>query len=309
VWARRTRQSDGLLDASILLTYSLDAQGTGPLLSTSGQVSLASTGEIFSTTGVAANSATYELSFGVRMPPVSGPGVFIDPQRVLNSANYGLGYPLSPGGFFSMFGTGLATQTLAATPGVAFPATLGGVGVTVNGAPAPLFVVSPTLIHAIVPFAAAGTTATVIVTSNGVVSNSVEVPLAPTAPGIFTLPQNGLGDGATLHANFTVVNAASPARAGEVVLVFLDGLGALNPTVVDGVPAPSAEPLARTVTPLQVTVDGQPCIVHFSGLAPFYAGLYQLNIQLPADLPPGTHSLAIQTPEAFTDMANIVTAP
>jgi uncharacterized protein (TIGR03437 family) len=308
VWARRTRQPDGVLDASILVTYALDGEGSGPLLSTSGQVSLASTGDTFSTTGVAANSTTYELSFGVRMPAVSGPGVFIDPQRVLNAANYGLGYPLSPGGFFSIFGTGLATQT-ATAPGLPYPKTLGGVSVKVNGLDVPLHYVSPGLINGIVPFAAAGSTATVVVTSNGVASNAVEVALAPTAPGIFTMPQNGLGDGATLHADYTLVSPASPAKAGEIVLVFLAGMGAVNPSVQDGQAAPWTEPLARALAPLRVTVDGVECTVHFSGLAPYYAGLYQLNIQLPYNLAPGTHSLAIQTVDAFTDMANLVSGP
>lgn len=308
VWARRTRQSDGLFDASVLLTYTLNAEGSGPFTSTSGQVNVASTGGVFSTTGVSTDSTAYELSFGVRMPPVSGTGVFIDPQRVLNAANYGLGYPLAPGGFFSIFGTGFATQTATAA-NFPLPTTLAQVNATVNGIAVSLHYVSPTLINGVVPFAAAGDTATVVVTSNGVLSAPVQVRLSPTAPGIFTVPQNGLGDGAILHANYSVVSAANPAHADEVVLVYLTGLGAVSPTAQDGAPAPSTDPLARTLTELSVTVDGQICAIEFSGLAPTFAGLYQLNVRLPVGLPAGTHSIAITTPEGFTDMANIVTVP
>jgi hypothetical protein len=73
--------------------------------------------------------------------------------------------------------------------------------------------------------------------------------------------------------------------------------------------APSTEPIARVLSPVLVAVDGEAYAVFYNGLAPTLAGLYQLNVQLPADLLPGTHSLAIQTLEAFTGMANIVIGP
>jgi len=308
VWSRRIRQSDGVLNTSVLAKYSLGADGSGPFLSAPEQVNVALDNQTFSSTGVANNSSTYELAFGTGMPPTSGAGVFIDPQRVVNAANYGLGYPLSPGGFFSIFGTSLATQTGAAL-GYPFPKNLLGVTVTVNGIAAPLYYVSSGLISGVVPFTAAGRTATLVVTSNGVKSNSVEVALSPTAAGVFTLPQNGLGDGATLHANNSIVNAANPARTGEVVEVFLAGLGAVSPGVQDGTAASAVEPLSRVLSQVVVTVDGSPCIVSYQGLAPMYAGLYQVNFQIPAGLAVGTHRLAIQTPESFTSMANIEIGP
>ena len=115
VWARRTRQSDGLFDAAVLLTYSLGADGSGTYQSTAGHVDLASTSQTFTTSGVdIGNSNSYELYFGARMPTTSGSGVFLDPQRVLNAANFALGYPLSPGGFVALFGTGFGTQNVTA---------------------------------------------------------------------------------------------------------------------------------------------------------------------------------------------------
>jgi uncharacterized protein (TIGR03437 family) len=140
---------------------------------------------------------------------------------------------------------------------------------------------------------------------NGTKSNSVEVPLAPTAPGIFSLTQNGLGDGAVLHADFSLVNASSPAMPGETVQVFLTGLGAVDHPVLDGAAAPGREPLARVVAPLRVYVGGTLATVAYQGLAPTLAGLYQLNVQIPPNLPPGLQSLAIQTADAFTDLLSI----
>ena len=60
------------------------------------------------------------------------------------------------------------------------------------------------------------------------------VPLAPTAPGVFSLSANGLGEGAIRHADSSIVNQASPAMPGEIVQVYLTGLGAVNPPVPDG---------------------------------------------------------------------------
>jgi uncharacterized protein (TIGR03437 family) len=45
-------------------------------------------------------------------------------------------------------------------------------------------------------------------------------------------------------------------------------------------------PLARVVTPATVTIGGQPGAVQFAGLTPGYAGLYQVNVQIPSGLTP-----------------------
>ena len=140
--------------------------------------------------------------------------------------------------------------------------------------------------------------------SSDLASNAVEVPLAASAPGIFSLTQNGLGDGAILHANFAVVNESNPASVGEVIQIFLSGMGAVSPAVVEGVAAPSAEPLARVPAPLAVTIGGRAAEVFYNGLAPGLAGLYQLNVRVPS-VPPGIQSLAVQTVEGFTDMVNV----
>ncbi len=117
----------------------------------------------FSTSGVdVTDSLSYELSFGVRMPTQSGAGVFVDPQRVLNGASFALGYPVSPGGFVTLFGTGLSPQTTNAKT-FPFPLTLGNVSATVNGKGAPIYLVSPTQISLVVPYSTTGSTATIVV--------------------------------------------------------------------------------------------------------------------------------------------------
>jgi uncharacterized protein (TIGR03437 family) len=307
IWARRTRQNDGVFDASSLITYNLNADGSGSWTSTNGSVNVASTGKTFSSSGVhSADSSAYELYFGSQMIPQSGAGVFLNPQGVFNAASFApAGFPISPGGFITLFGTGLASQPLTATS-FPFPKTLDNVQVSVNGISAPIYSVTPTQISAVVPYSVSGKTATIVATVENVKSNSVDVPLAPTAPGIFTLGNNGLGDGAILHADFTVVNKANPSMPGETVLVFLTGLGAVSPGVQDGAAAPARAPLSTVAAPLNVYIGGLAATsIPFKGLAPGLAGLYQLNVTIPNNVGPGSQSIAVQTVDGFTDMANI----
>jgi uncharacterized protein (TIGR03437 family) len=307
VWARRTRQNDGLFDASSLITYSLGADGSGNWTSTTGRVSVASTGQSFATTGIStASSNTYELYFGSQLVAQSGTGVFLNPQGILNAASFAPpGYPISPGGFVTLFGSGFGTQSAKASA-YPFPQMLGGVQVSINGSQAPVYSVTPTQISAVVPYGVMGSTANVVVTVGSTKSNAVTVPLSPTAPGIFSIPNNGLGDGAILHADYSVVSQANPAVGGETVQVFLTGLGAVNPTVQDGAAAPGHAPFATVTAPLNVYVGGLPATgIQFKGLAPGLAALYQLNIQIPVNVAPGPQSLAVQTNDAFTDMVNL----
>jgi len=305
VWSRRTHQSDGTFDASPLITYSLRTDGSGTFTSATGHVNVAATGLAFSTSGVdVVSSTTYEIYFGVRMPPQSGTGVFLHPQGVYNSASYApAGYPVSPGGFITLFGSFPIQTSVAQVP---LPNTLGGVQVSVNGISAPVYAVSSTQVSAVVPYAVTGSTATVQVTVNGMTkSNSVIVPLAATAPGVFSIPQNGLGDGAILRQDYSVLSRTNPALPGEFIQVYLTGLGAVNPAVPDGAAAPTT-PLATVVEPVNVYIGGMLATnIQFKGLSPGLSSLYQINVQIPFNLGPGPQTLAIQTREGFTDMVNV----
>jgi uncharacterized protein (TIGR03437 family) len=163
---------------------------------------------------------------------------------------------------------------------------------------APIYFVSPTQISAVVPFTVPndGTQLTFTVT-NGTASNAVTVYSGPSSPGIFTQPSGGLGSGAVLHADFSLVTAASPAKSGETIQVFLTGLGTVTGNTAAGAAGP-ANPLATTVLPVDIGIIGSDGnfydgTVTFAGLAPNLGGLYQVNVTLPANLPTGTAVLSI----------------
>jgi uncharacterized protein (TIGR03437 family) len=303
----RVRQSEGVLDLTGASNYTLNADGTGSL--ELGRLALGLSSNSFHTNGVSTvDSNNYELSFAIRAATPSGTGIFISPQGIVNAASFApVGAPLSPGGFFTLFGTGLASATTVASS-LPFPTTLGNVQVLVNNTAAPLYLTSAGQISALVPLAASGSTATITVINGGQPSNTVDLPLARTSPGIFTIPPAGTGPGALLHANFTLVNSAAPAKRGETLLLFLTGLGSVSPTIPDGSAAPSS-PLSTVNADVKVYIGGRLATVVFKGLAPGLAGLYQINFTVPANAPIGSAiPLAVETADAFHDMVDIAIA-
>ncbi len=304
-WTKRMKALGyGQFDFTGINAYSLGADGTGTVELT--LAALGASGKAFA--GAAVNNsdpAAYEIYFGVQVPQLSSGGVFLNPLGVVNAASFAPpGNPISPGQFVALFGTGLAPGNAVAKP--PYPSSLSGVSVQVNGKPAPVYFVSPGQINFLVPYATTGSTAAIVVQNGGANSNTVTVPVAPTAPGIYTLDQSGSGPGAILHADYSVVDASNPASAGETVLIYLTGMGTVSPAVADGTAGTAGTLYRATGADPTVLVAGQPGTVRFNGLAPGYPGLYQINVTLPAPLAnSGALPLAIQTANAYHDQVDI----
>jgi uncharacterized protein (TIGR03437 family) len=80
--------------------------------------------------------------------------------------------------------------------------------------------------------------------------------------------------------------------AGDTVTIYCAGLGAVDPSVNAGFPAPSFPP-AQTKTPVTVTIGGIAGLVTFAGLTPNLAGLYQINVEVPKGVAPGEAEVLI----------------
>jgi uncharacterized protein (TIGR03437 family) len=91
-----------------------------------------------------------------------------------------------------------------------------------------------------------------------------------------------------------LVSPSHPVLPGEWITLYLTGLGVVTPAVPSGQPAPLS-PLSRTVYSATVKINAQEAPVDFCGLAPGWAGLYQLNVFVPADLQGGLHLLEVFT--------------
>jgi len=73
--------------------------------------------------------------------------------------------------------------------------------------------------------------------------------------------------------------------------------------ILDGYGSPTSPPFAQTVDPFQVIVDNENCNVFFSGLAPGFVGLYQVNFYVPRDAAAGNLQIYIQSPYANSAIA------
>ena len=256
-------------------------------------------------------SPSHGIFFGVRMPEITGNGVFLSPLGVLNAASFApTTYPISGGTLVSLFGSGLAPSNLG-NSGIPLPTILNGVTVTIDGVPAPLLFVSAGQINLQVPFATGGTTASIVVNNNGQLSNAVTVPADLSSPGVFSTAQNGLGAGTITHADFSKIDADDPAEIGETVIVFLTGLGPVDPPFADGDAPPSAEPFARTTDPnIAVTFGGVDGAIFFSGGSPCCVGLYQINVTIPGQVIPGPAvPVTIFTGTAISDFVDLAIVP
>ncbi len=193
--------------------------------------------------------------------------------------------PISGGAFVSVFGTfpGMEDARAGSYP---LPFTLGKAVVTFNGVPSPLFAtILSGQINLVAPIRLlARRQARVAVTVNGETSAAEDVNSGPVSPGIFY--DYSTSAGAFLHADYSYISAANPARKNETILLYVTGLGNTAPPWLDGA-EPAQDVLSYTAMVPEVTVGGKKAAVRFSGLAPCCSGLYQINFDVPADAPSG----------------------
>lgn len=219
------------------------------------------------------------------------------PQPVVSSVVNGASFVaagIAPGEIATIFGINLTSSTgIDLTSGLPLPTTFQNVTVMVNGSAVPLFAVDNVndqqQINFQVPFEVSGTTASVEVVNYSFASETFPVPVLAAHPGIFNYTAGGLVFGAILHANFQLANTADPAVAGETVLIYCTGLGAVSSAPADGAASKGQETLAKPV----VMIGGANAAVSFSGLAPGFVGLYQINAQVPAGLKSGNQAVVI----------------
>jgi len=227
----------------------------------------------------------YGDAFVVKLTPNNPPAI----TAVLNGASFQPG--IESGSWAMIPGSNLAnlTRTWQASDftGNDLPTSLSGVSVTIDGEPAFVEYISPTQINVLAPFDNATGSVNVVVNNNGAVSAQATAQLQAYAPAFFMQPGTSFVF-ASLLPNYTPVTTSAPAHPGDTIVLWGTGFGPTTPqapagTIVSGVP------FAPTPT---VTVGGVSVPVLNSVLTEGSAGLYQITIQFPANVPTGT--VAIQ---------------
>ena len=217
-------------------------------------------------------------------------------QSFVNGASFLLG--LTPGSTGTVFGVGIADGingvVVAPFP---FPTEINGIKVLINGIAAPILAVSNVngqeQVNFQVPFVIAVGTATVELFNNGSSTIVEGVPITALQPGVFEVFINGERLAAALHADFTLVTRENPARPGEVILLFVTGLGPTDQPLQANVPGPSA-PLAKVNADVAVSIDGAEVVNLGAYYAPGLVSAYQVNFVLSVDTQSGLVRLVLR---------------
>jgi uncharacterized protein (TIGR03437 family) len=225
----------------------------------------------------------------------------------------------APGLCISIFGTALSNGATQSASGTPLPTKLAGSRVLVNGIPAPLYFVSPAQINAqiqtefAVPFSVS-VQVEVEWPSGTVIGAGPSIQLNRFAPGIFTLNANGLGPGAVLRSSdYSLICppgrsdcAYNPARVGEAVSIFASGLGPVDGPWLSGYAGASAYPTSTTP---KVWIGGLPAVVLYSGTAPGFVGLYQINVLVPGGVAGDNLGLGLSMDSTSSGASNTVSMP
>ena len=304
----------------------LTAALSGNLVSVTIDPGALSPGSYSGSIALASNAVNSLPPVPVHLQVVANGPPYVPYQQVVDGATFTPGDAVSPGDVVTIFGEQLsyAAPAVGAPP---LPSTLNTTQVLVNGQPAPLFYASYSQINFQMPAAVAAGAALVQVVRDNQPGNSVSVGVANRAPRILLLYGSYaaivdadacrgitpcvLGGGLPFPSTYSQPGyPAYPAKAGDVLTIYAIGMGPTNPAVSSGQPAPSAEPFARlTSTPL-VRFGNDPvspvlATPSFAALSPGFAGLYQINVQVPANTPKGIVGVTVVFADSSSNTALI----
>jgi uncharacterized protein (TIGR03437 family) len=227
------------------------------------------------------------LSGVVSAQAPAAPTPTVTAQGVVHAASDQGGAWITPGGLITVYGVNLS-DSAGQNSGLPLPPQLNGTQVLLGDQPLPILYTSTGQLNVQVPYTVPVDTPYQLTVQHG---NTLSVPqslvVAAGQPGIFTVNQQGTGQGAIMKSDgVTLAQPGTPASIGETVVIYCTGLGAVTPAVKEGLPAP-ANPPSTTVSTVTVTIGGNAAHVAFSGLTPGYAGLYQVNAVVPAGIATG----------------------
>jgi uncharacterized protein (TIGR03437 family) len=190
----------------------------------------------------------------------------VAPEGVVNAASWTAG--VTPGGLATVFGASLAGNTLPV--------------VTLNGRDARVLFAGTGQINFLVPAETTHGTATLQIRNEVGSSEPIPVPVLAVQPGIFF--DSATGYGAVLVSGTSQLTQTAPVARGGTIEIYGTGFGEVRPLTSGG---------QATAAPTEVRIADVPAEVLFSGLAPGFVGLYQLNARIPPSAPTGTQPLVV----------------
>jgi uncharacterized protein (TIGR03437 family) len=242
------------------------------------------------------NALGYTLTPVTGLPVISKSGVVTSGTTVTT---------IEAGSWVAIYGTNLSpvsrSWTSADIINGNLPTNLSGVSVTINGKSAYVYYISPTQINVQAPDDAAAGTVSVAVTTPAGTSASTTVTLASVSPAFFTLdgkyaagviPSSTGAYLAGTPNSYDLLGPTGmysyntrPVKKGELLELFSTGFGPGGTPVVSGKVFSGA---AQTIYPVSLSLGGVAIntVAYITG-----AGLYQINITIPANAASGDNAL------------------
>jgi uncharacterized protein (TIGR03437 family) len=223
-------------------------------------------------------------------------GAVLVPQitALVNAASYAPG-PVAPGEVVTIYGSNLGPTTLTTyilNPNNTFATTVADTQVMFDNIAAPILYVRNDQASVVVPFEIAGRpTTTITIKRSGQTSATLQMQVSNFVPGLFTINQQGFGQGAIINQNNSVNGQQNPAPKGSVVAIYLTSAGTFTSNVATGSVVTTATPVSGAVT---ITIGGQTAQVQYSGAAgTAIAGLYQFNAVVPSSIGSGPQPVVV----------------
>jgi uncharacterized protein (TIGR03437 family) len=219
------------------------------------------------------------------LPAGSGTSI----NSVVNGASFQPG--IVPGSWATIKGSNLSSTqgTWNVVNGV-LPTQVNGVSVTVGGQAAYVYFVNSDQLNFLVPNVATGPQQVIVQNSAGT-SPPATATVSTYGPAFFLWPNN---QAVATRQDFTLAVAngtfpgttTRPAKPGDTIILWGTGFGPTNPAAPAGQEVPSSATYSTTTLPT-VVINNIPATVYGAALAPGFAGLYQVAIQVPTSLANG----------------------
>ncbi len=224
---------------------------------------------------------------------------------VVSAADFEVG-PIAPNQIVTVFGQNLGSlagnQTTSGGGGY-FEDPI-GITAQIGSSRAPVLFARHDQVNLVAPAFLEGPTATfTIQTFAG--TASIEIPVAVSNPGLFTLNGTGVGPAAALNQDASINTAQNPAAPGSVVVLYGTGEGATSPIRSDG---PAVAPLPKPILPVAVAIGGRSAEVLYAGAAPGFIGLFQINAVVPDETPANEATPVVVTVGPNSSRADVTLA-
>ena len=310
----RVTDNNGTVIPNATVSFAVNG-GSATLFAASATTDASGNASVTAKAGATAGTSTVNATVGnfttaftltSRLP---GPSLTIGGFR--NAASLAPG--VAAGGIVSIQGAGLAptVQGVVASGLLGqLPISLAGVDVTFNGIQAPIYSVSningTEQVNVQVPFELAPGLASVKVTVNGGSSTIDNVPVSAVNPGIFeTADTSGRKYAvATKDVDGSYVSVSNPARRGDIIRVYLTGLGQVTPSTATNRAGIAGQ---MVLAPVIVGVNNAGVSLGTAEYMPGVIGIYMVTFTVPADAPSGSSiplSFGVTGPNGTTVYSN-----